>query len=192
MQAAQLKTALVTHYQWLRQYGLNDSHSGNASIRLGEDIWITPTGACADTLTVSDLVHVSLHGDITPGASLDAPLHRLTYQKQPEASAILHSHGPHSIALTLNGNNYQPIDFEGQYYFNEIPVLDIPFAEYVEQSPQRVAQALSRSPIAIVRGHGVYAWGKDLSQVYKWTCSLESSMRIDHLYRLDQLTNKTR
>lgn len=30
-----MKDDLVRHYHWLRQYGLNDSHSGNASVRDG-------------------------------------------------------------------------------------------------------------------------------------------------------------
>lgn len=40
-----LKDDLVRHYHWLRQYGLNDSHSGNASVRNGETFWITPPAA---------------------------------------------------------------------------------------------------------------------------------------------------
>ena len=45
-----LKQELVQHYGWLRKYGYNDSHSGNASVRDDSTIWVTPTGACADTL----------------------------------------------------------------------------------------------------------------------------------------------
>ena len=44
------RSDLVRHYLWLRRYGLNDSHSGNASVRDGELVWVTPTGCCADTL----------------------------------------------------------------------------------------------------------------------------------------------
>ena len=39
------KEDLVRHYRWLRQYGNNDSHSGNASTRVGDTLWVTPTGA---------------------------------------------------------------------------------------------------------------------------------------------------
>lgn len=169
---------LVRHYRWLRQYGLNDSHSGNLSVRCGGDFWITPTGACADTLETGELVRCRLDEAPAAGASLDAPLHREVYRHNPEAGAVMHSHGPYSIAVTLDGRDFLPADFEGQYYFPRIPVLDIPCAEYVERSPEAVAKALGEAPVAVVRGHGVYAWAKSLNLAYKWTCSFESSARI--------------
>lgn len=75
-----LKQELVETYRWLRRYGLNDSHSGNVSIRDSDTIWITPTGACADTLKEADLVTCDINGTIGEKASLDAPLHIAIYQ----------------------------------------------------------------------------------------------------------------
>ncbi|MDX1824355.1 MAG: class II aldolase/adducin family protein, partial [Thiohalomonadales bacterium] len=112
-----IKQDLIRYYQWLRQYGINDSHSGNASVRDDSTVWVTPTGACADTLQADDLVACSLGGSIGKGASLDAALHVAVYQQNPKTRAILHSHGPHTVALTMNGEDFLPPDFEGQYYF---------------------------------------------------------------------------
>ncbi|MDH3355092.1 MAG: class II aldolase/adducin family protein, partial [Chromatiales bacterium] len=103
-----LKQELVQHYKWLRQYGNNDSHSGNASVRIGDEIWVTPTGCCADTLTESDLVRCHIDGRVGRGASLDGPLHVQVYQNNPETQSVIHSHGPHTVALTLNGKNFVP------------------------------------------------------------------------------------
>lgn len=175
---------LVTHYRWLRQFGINDSHSGNASFRDGEQFWITPTGACADTLTTEQLIACPVDGDITHGASLDAPLHQRIYQNNPASQAVMHSHGPHTIALTMNGKEYRPRDFEGHYYFDVIPVISIPFEQYTEKSPAAVAQALAEHKAAIVAGHGVYVQAESINLAYKWSCSLESSARIEFLARL--------
>ncbi len=169
---------LVRHYRWLRRYGYNDAHSGNASLRQGEGFWITPSGACADALKARDLLWCPLAGDLPEGASLDAPLHREVYRRDPEAGAVLHSHGPYSIAMTLNGEDFAALDFEGQYYFPRVPVIDIPYERYVEEAPGAVGAALAEHRVAVVRGHGVYARGETLDQAYKWTCSLESSARI--------------
>jgi L-fuculose-phosphate aldolase len=178
-----LRLDLVRHYRWLRRYGLNDSHSGNLSVRGGTDYWITPTGACADTLEGDDLVRCPLDDRPPQGASLDAPLHRQVYLQNPGAMVVMHSHGPYSIAMTLNGEDFLPEDFEGQYYFRRIPVLDIPYAAYLERAPAAVAGALAESPVAVVRGHGVYACAKTLNLAYKWTCSLESSAKTAWLAR---------
>lgn len=178
------RTQLVQYYRWLRHYGLNDSHSGNASVREGDSVWITPTGACADTLVVDLLVQCSVSGEPSSGASLDAPLHLAVYRHNPAARALLHSHGPHSVALTLDGGDFTPVDFEGTYYFRRVPVLTIPYSEYTAKSPALVADSLRKSPVAVVRGHGVYAWGENLDRAYKWTCSLESSAHIQFLARM--------
>lgn len=178
------RAALVRCYRWLRQHGLNDSHSGNASLRDGDCAWVTPTGCCGDTLQAEQLLRCPLDGAPPAGASLDAPLHLAVYAANPAARAVLHSHGPHSIAMTLAGGDFQPQDFEGRYYFPTVPVLDIPHEAYVARSPAAVAAALASHRICIVRGHGVYAAAETLDLAYKWTCSLESSARIAWLARV--------
>jgi L-fuculose-phosphate aldolase len=174
---------LIRHYRWLRRYGLNDSHSGNISVRNGDDYWISPTGACADTLEAEQLIRCRLDKAPAAGASLDAPLHRLIYLKNPSAGAVLHSHGAYSVAATLSGEDFVPLDFEGQYYFPRVPVLDIAYRDYLKSAPAQVSDALSQSPLAVVRGHGVYACATDLNLAYKWTCSLELSAKTCLLAR---------
>jgi L-fuculose-phosphate aldolase len=172
-----LRDDLVQYYRWLRDYGYNDSHSGNASVRENDFFWVTPTGAFAERLKPHDLVACPLEGEIPAGASLDAALHRAVYVANPQAQAVLHSHGAYTVAVTLNGVDYVPPDFEGRYYFQRVPVLDIPYADYWAEAPHRVAAALRDGPIVVVRGHGVYAAAETLELAYKWTCSLELSAK---------------
>lgn len=181
---ADAREALVRYYRLLRTHGYNDSHSGNGSVRVDDTVWVTPTGACGDTLDADALVACPIEGEAARGASLDATLHLAVYRANPQARAVLHSHGAHAIALSLSGEDFVPVDFEGAAYFPRVPVLDIPYAEYVAQSPARVAQTLAEHPVAMVRGHGVYAWGETLDRAYKWNCSVEAAARIAWLARL--------
>lgn len=178
-----LKQELVQYYRWLRQYGLNDSHSGNASIRDGQTVWITPTGACADTLQVSDLIHCELGQPITPQASSDAPLHLAVYAKNPNTNVVLHSHGAYSVAMTFDGKDYIPIDYEGQFYFEKIPVVTVDYQHFNRDAPQLVAAQLANYPVVVVRGHGVYVQANTLNLAYKWTCSFELSAKTVYLAR---------
>jgi len=173
-----LKQQLVDHYHWLRQYGCNDSHSGNASFRFHDEIWLTPTGCCADTLAVDDLVKCHIDGLTEEGASLDAALHIQVYQRNPDVKAVMHSHGPHAISLSFKGEDFSPIDFEGQYYFPTVPVISIPYEHYVELAPAAIANSLVDHKVAIVKGHGVYACAETINLAYKWSCSVESSAKI--------------
>ncbi len=184
MQSLDPRADLVRHYQWLRQHGYNDSHSGNASVRDGATIWVTPTGACADTLTVDDLIACRLDAEPPKGASLDAPLHLSVYRANPEVNCVLHSHGAYSVAATFNGEAFAPPDFEGQYYFKQpVPVLTIPYERYIAEAPAKVAALLTEQRICVVRGHGVYARAESINLAYKWTCSLELSAKTALLAR---------
>ena len=176
-----IKDELVCYYSWLRKYGCNDSHSGNASVRDQDTIWVTPSGACADTLQANDLIACTIDGSIGDNASYDAQLHIEVYRTNSKANAVLHSHGPHTIALTMNGENFAPDDFEGKLYFPMVPVHTIPDDEYLEISPNLVAETLGDYCITVVRGHGVYACAESLNLAYKWTCSLEHSAKIAYL-----------
>lgn len=179
-----LKQELIQHYRWLRQYGYNDSHSGNASVRDGDTIWVTPTGACADTLQADQLIACHIDGTLGQGASLDARLHVMVYQHNPKARAVLHSHGAHTVALTMNGEDFTPPDFEGAYYFGTVPVISIDYADYLQLAPQAVAGVLAEQPITVVRGHGVYAQADSINLAYKWSCSLELSAKTAWLARM--------
>lgn len=175
---------LVRHYRWLRQYGINDSHSGNMSVRNGDWIWITPTGACADTLEAADLVECHIDGRCGDRASLDAPLHIEVYRHNPKAQAVIHSHGAHTVAMTMDGADFVPPDFEGQLYFPRVPVVTIPYDNYVAEAPAKVAALLAGYRVMVVRGHGVYACAESLNLAYKWTCSLELSAKTAFIARL--------
>jgi len=180
----QLTEELVQYYRWLRHYGLNDSHSGNASVRDGDTVWVTPTGASADILQAADLIRCNLNELPPQGASLDTALHLSVYRQNPEAQAVLHSHGAHSVAMTLSGEDFVPVDFEGNYYFPKVPVLTVEYARYLQDAPAKVADCLANYPICVVRGHGVYAQARSLNLAYKWSCSLELSAKTAWLARL--------
>lgn len=175
---------LVRYYRLLRTFGLNDSHSGNASVRDGDTVWVTPTGCCADTLVAADLVECHIDGRIGAGASLDGRLHVMVYQKNAGARAMLHSHGAHTVAMTLAGEDFVPADFEGQYYFPRVPVIDAPYADYVSRSAELISNVLRDHRITVYRGHGVYAQAESLNLAYKWTSSLELSAKTAWLARL--------
>lgn len=178
-----IKQELVQYYKWLRKHGLNDSHSGNVSVKEGDHIWITPSGACADTLTETDLVCCELNQPPPEGASLDTTLHLAVYKNNANLKAVFHSHGAHTIAMTMNGQEFMPFDFEGQFYFGKVPVINLEFNEVFTQSAKQVAKQLKNNKAVVVCGHGTYAAAESLNLAYKWSCSLELSAKIAFIAR---------
>jgi L-fuculose-phosphate aldolase len=177
------KTSLVRFYALLRQHGLNDSHSGNISFRRDGEFYITPTGACADLLTAEQLVGCTMDDTHIDRASQDQHVHRAVYRHNPEAHGVIHSHNPYTVALTMSGDDFLPVDLEGQLFFPKVPVISISFKGYFEHSPILIATTLAEYPAVIVRGHGVYAQGESLEQAYHWCTALEQSAKTTFLAR---------
>ena len=159
--------------------GLVSSHGGNLSVRRGETTVITTHGSRLGHLAPGDLV------EVTPGAapagepSMDLALHRAIYTAVPQAQAVVHAHPRHAIALSLAANEIRPRDLEGRHYLGLVPVVagdgDIGDA---------LAAALQQHKIAVVAGHGSYAWGENLWQALQWTSVLEESAQVLWLLRV--------
>jgi molybdopterin-guanine dinucleotide biosynthesis protein MobB len=173
-----IRDALVRYSRRLRRGGFNDTETGNASVRLGDRFWITPSGAGADELEREDLIPCGLDGDIPEGASFDAPIHRAVYRARADAGAVLHSHGPFSVAVSFAGRDFVPADFEGGRLLGSVPVLSLDPEQHLEKGPTRIAEVLAEHPVCAVAGHGIYARGRDLKEAYRRTATLELSARI--------------
>ncbi|HWI54246.1 MAG TPA: class II aldolase/adducin family protein, partial [Desulfobacteria bacterium] len=82
--------------------GLNSSHSGNMSIRLGDRLVITRRGSMLGRLKESDLIETGLDKNdshITL-ASTEIGVHRSIY-KNTSALSIVHAHPVYATALSL-------------------------------------------------------------------------------------------
>lgn len=172
------RASLIQALRRLRADGYNDAATGNASVRQDERFWITPSSAVRDAVAPEDLVACSLDAPLPEGASLDTPVHREVYRRQPEIGAVLHSHGPHSVAVSFAGRDFEPPDFEGARLLGNVPVLRVEPDAHQDQAPAKVAEALASYPVCIIAGHGVYACGANIRDAYRWTMTLELSARI--------------
>jgi L-fuculose-phosphate aldolase len=159
--------------------GLVSSHGGNMSVRRGEGVLITTHGSRLGHLSRADLVEVRPDADAASRPSVDLAFHRAIYATVPQARAVVHAHARHAIALSLVSNEIRPRDAEGRHYLALVPVVpgdgDVAGA---------LAAALRQRQIAVVAGHGSYAWGEDLWQALQWTSILEESAQVLWLLRV--------
>ncbi|MCX7601918.1 MAG: class II aldolase/adducin family protein, partial [Meiothermus sp.] len=83
-----------------------------------------------------------------------------------------------------------PIDLEGRYYFDQIPVVAPPTTSGTEEAARAVAEALRSHKACVVRGHGAFTKGtqeapeKALLQAYSLMTSLEEACEVKFLERL--------
>lgn len=166
--------------------GLNNSHSGNLSIKLDPSyMLITRTGSMLHHLDYSNLITtgIALDDDNTPLASRERAVHRSIYM-YTGAKAIVHAHCPRVVAFSMNGQHiidgrFVLEDAEGRYYFPEgVMVVEAENPIASEEVAELVIPAFEVAPIVIVKGHGTFAIGNSLEDAYHWTSSLEHSAKI--------------
>ena len=160
-------------------HGLVTSHGGNLSVRSGNGMWITGTGAMLGRLQERHLSFVKADGSHEgPAPSSDTVLHSTVYALT-DASAVAHAHARHMTALSFDTDLFVPGDFEGRLHLTDVPVIAAGPMQ-VEQ----IALALRTRLVVFLRGHGAYAKGKNLWEALHWVMALEESAEIEILTRL--------
>ena len=164
--------------------GLNSSHSGNMSVRLGDRIVITRRGSMLGNLREADLIETGLYKNDSRIilASTEINVHRAIYQNT-SALAIVHAHPVYATALSLVDDEIIPIDSEGQYLLHKIPVASFEHTVGSDEVARLLPEYLKEYKLVMIRGHGSFAIGQLIEEAYQWTSSLENISKIIYLTR---------
>lgn len=152
--------------------------SGNISILRGSKIFITSHGSSLGFLKPSDIVSFSLKGKIPSGASTESIVHQRIYMSTSK-KAVIHFHPVYAISISAFLNIFRLPDVEGEYYFPEgVPVLDLekPFGS--EELAKMVAEKARKFNGIIVRRHGAFVFGENLSECLHYADVLERGSAI--------------
>ncbi len=88
----------------LDRYRLISLSGGNASMRIGSHILVTPSGMSYETLVPADVVVMTQEGKVVEGArrpSVDTVALLHIFNHMPEVNAIIHTHQPYATAIGL-------------------------------------------------------------------------------------------
>lgn len=93
---------LVDACRAVAEAGLSPGSSGNASIREGDRILITPTGSSLQRVEPGDIAELTLDGVHVsgPAPTKEWGLHVAAYRVRPEAGAIIHLHSRAATAVS--------------------------------------------------------------------------------------------
>lgn len=164
--------------------GINNSHSGNMSVRIDDRVLITRKGSMLGHLEQPDIIETGIYKNDsqTTLASTEIDVHRAIY-KGTSALSIVHAHPVYATALSLIEEEIIPIDSEGQYFLDKIPVLSVEQAIGSQEVADKLPELLKEYKIVMVRGHGSFAVGQLLEEAYHWTSCLENICKIICLTR---------
>jgi ribulose-5-phosphate 4-epimerase/fuculose-1-phosphate aldolase len=175
------------------QRGLAHGSTGNLSVRIGDSIFITPTGGSLGAVTPADLAELSLDGQVrnARAPSKEAPFHLGLYRARLEATAVVHLHSFWSVALSCLGDlspqepGGEPVAALTPYYFMRVAPLGI--LPYFRPGDSALGDAVARAAAdhhcLLLRNHGTISCGANLGQAIDRTEELEATARLHFALR---------
>jgi 3-dehydro-4-phosphotetronate decarboxylase len=178
-----------------RRYAFGST--GNLSVRIGDDVWMTPTGFSLKELTPASLAQIDLSGArLNANApSKEYPFHIAVYQSREDARAIVHLHSTYSVALsclaTLNPG--EPLPVITPYYLMRVaPLAVLPYFRPGSADLARaVGEAAQTHDCLLLRNHGLITLGASMNEAVDRAEELEETARLHFLLRGEALRRLT-
>ncbi|MEO6998181.1 MAG: class II aldolase/adducin family protein [Terracoccus sp.] len=162
--------------------GITPGRTGNLSVRVGDHVLLTPTGASLGRLDVAGLSLVSLDGTHLRGGAptKESTLHLALYERFPEVGAVAHGHTTHAVAWSCRtdldvANALPPLTA----YF-AMRVGRLPLIGYAPPGDPALAQELRAldARCALLANHGSIASGSTLEAAVDALEEIEETSRI--------------
>ena len=175
---------LIKYGKKMVESGLVDSHFGNVSKRVGNEMLISTTGSMLDELEgqiITVPIDLTSPDELDVIASSEVNVHRTIY-KNTSALSILHGHSPYAVVESLlfqPGESIKPRDSESVYFLHEVPVIKGGIGS--KELAVNAAKALSKHKGAIVQGHGTFARGATVDEAYVILSSVEHACMVKYL-----------
>ncbi len=153
----------------LNARGLNHGCSGNASLRWGEGMLITPTGMAYETLQPEDIVAMPFTGPVSGTGrqpSSEWHFHAALLSARPALNAVLHAHSPKATALAVLGRELPPF-----HYMIAVAgghnVRCAPYATFGSQVlADNALEAMAERKACLLANHGILTAGCDIGEAF--------------------------
>ncbi len=170
----QARAAVAGACHRLAAAGLVRGTSGNVSVRTGEHVAITPTGAELASLDPSDIPLVDLAGELVDGflaPTSELDLHLGAFLRDG-VGAVVHTHAPAATALSCVLDELPVVHYELMALGGAIRVA--PYATFgTPELAGGVLEALDGRTAALMANHGTLAIGTDIAGAVRATELLE-------------------
>jgi L-fuculose-phosphate aldolase len=181
-----LRAELVATCRDMAASGLAVATTGNASVRDGDTVLISPTSLPYEEMTEADVVRIGLNGEVLEGErapSSEWQVHCAIYRARPDAGAIVHGHSPHAVAWSALGEELDTGTEDLEHYCGG-PVRTAPFAPTgTAELADAVLAALGDRNAVLMARHGIVALGRDLRGALHVCAVVEQQAHVAWLLR---------
>jgi L-fuculose-phosphate aldolase len=177
----QLKQDIVCICRMLHRKNYLAATDGNVSVRLGDQLLITPSGVNKGIMEADQVLTVDLTGSVIDGAgkpSSEIQMHLLAYRLRADVNAVVHAHLPYATACTLAGIDLlEPILPEVVITLGGIPTAPYATPGTVEV-PEAIRDYLQEYDAILLARHGAMTVGRDVVDAYNKMEKLEHTARV--------------
>ena len=166
-----IRTEVIKTVQKEYETGLVTLYEGNASARVGDRVYITPSHVAKPDLTEEMIIETDLDGNILKKAdglraSSELMMHLEVYRVRSDVKAIVHNHSVFTTAFAIDGLDIQSDALtEINLSFGKIPC--IPYGTPgTERIYEHFSEYLQDYPAVLLANHGLLAFGSDLREAY--------------------------
>jgi len=155
--------------------------SGNASLRVGDHVVISPSSVHYTEMAIDDVVVIDMEGDEVEGTrnpSVETPMHLEIYRNRDDALAVVHTHSVYTSSMAILHEPLPPIIDE------IVPKLGagIRVSKYAmpgtKQLGVNVVEVLEDRSAALIANHGAVCIAKTLKDALFLSILLERSCKI--------------
>jgi L-fuculose-phosphate aldolase len=177
----QLKQDIVCICRMLHRKNYLAATDGNVSVRLGDQLLITPSGVNKGIMEADQVLTVDLTGAVIAGTgqpSSEIQMHLLAYRLRADVNAVVHAHLPYATACTLAGIDLlEPILPEVVITLGGIPTA--PYATPgTAEVPEAIRAYVQEYDAILLARHGAMTVGRDVVDAYNKMEKLEHTARV--------------
>lgn len=170
-----LRATLLYASRRLVELGLNRGTSGNAAVRCGEQILITPAVLPVSKMTERDMVLIDTDGTVLKGGqpSSEWRFHCDILNARPDISAVLHTHAIYSTTLACLHRDVPAVHYHVAFAGGD-SVRCAHYALFGEPLlSEHALEALRGHKACLLANHGMIALGSDLDDALSVTQEVE-------------------
>lgn len=184
---------IVEYGRKLKEADLTKGTEGNLSIFNREKglMAITPSGMDYDEISPSDVVIMSLDGDILDGErtpSSEFQLHKIFYENREDINAMIHLHSRYATTLACLNWGLPAI-----HYMVAVAGIDVRCARYATYGTKELAlnayEAMIDRKAVLLANHGLLAGSHSIEKAFKITEEIEFCCEL--YYRAKALGDPT-
>ena len=153
--------------------------AGNVSMRVDDQIVVTPTGGVFGEMRGEEIAVVDRSGELVEGPlapTSELALHLLLYE-QMDAGAVVHTHAPYATALSCVVDEVPAVHYSMLMFGGSLKVAS--YATFgTDELARNVLGALEGRTACLMQNHGHVGYGHDLayaveaSLMVEWACTV--------------------